>query len=62
VEKSIDSSSITEGVEVFLRQARNELCKMLKQSSLFPSHTDSHIAGFLKTILLPYIKKGQATF
>src|SRR5580698_3422050 len=50
VEKSVGSSFTAKGVEVLVHQARHELSKIQKQSSLFPSQVDSNIEGFLKTL------------
>jgi transposase len=50
VEKSVGSSTTSEGIEILLYQARHELNKIQKQSSLFPSQIDSNIEGFLKTL------------
>jgi transposase len=50
VEKSVGSSTTSQGIEILMHQARHELSKIQKQASLFPSQVDSNIEGFLKTL------------
>jgi transposase len=50
VEKSVGSSTTSEGIDILLHQARQELSKIQKQTSLFPSQVDTNIEGFLKTL------------
>ncbi len=50
VVKTIGSSSSQEGILLLLHQARHELSQIQKQSSLFPSHADANIEGFLHTL------------
>ena len=50
VEKSVGSSTTSEGIEILMHQARHELRKIQKQTTLFPSQVDSNIEGFLKTL------------
>jgi hypothetical protein len=47
VEKTIGSSSSTEGIDILLHQARHELSKLVAQPSLFISENEASIEGFL---------------
>jgi transposase len=48
--KTIGSSRTQDGVKLLLHQARHELNKIKGQSSLFDSHDDLLIEGFLQTL------------
>lgn len=50
VEKTIGSSSSTEGIDILLHQARHELSKLVAQPSLFISENEASIEGFLNSL------------
>src|SRR5580693_4834071 len=50
VEKSVGNATSSAGIEILMHQARHELSKIQKQTSLFQSQVDYNIEGFLKTL------------
>lgn len=50
MEKTIGSSSTSQGVEILIHQARHELSKMQGQIELFTEQSDANIEGFLNTL------------
>ena len=50
VERTIGSSSSTEGIDILLHQARHELSKLVAQPGLFISENEASIEGFLNSL------------
>lgn len=50
VDRTIGSATTAQGLSILLHQARHELSLLQKQSSLFISHQDAGIEGFLNTL------------